>query len=504
MSELNAICIHCGKSVNFQRNGEDRYVCPYCARSFSYVELTTLGNIVDYESARMEYVKAQQYFAKGDYQNAEIYFNHVRDYDKNNFFAEYFYILSGLLLHGHVGRVLGLQTVMSLIDLPIVKMVNSSQPNDTKKMFLVRLFTDLYSMIKKHYEAIDDGSRNVRESERADEAYLNFAKKIRAITLLDVEAVMAKEQDIGNKIVSICDLAMKACERVQSVRSINGNLVYPSAQAYDEAKSLFSVYSYFVKKIVPSYMFPHYKASKRDLNSYLDSVIVEISEFHKKHDVKGEDDGKNFEHISNLCKSALSYTYHTLFNMATLRKNEDSSQILLKAIGIALELFVPNVSVDTNKSINITSPILNDYETITGDLNNLIYASVLNTKEKTDALLKSFFARLYDIVFRYYGSQKFKIKSELDFARSRKNKAYFYYRNFLYGIVCTALPALNDVIAYVEHKSADRINLLKTCKEACEDLLFLFDYRMSEIEKTEKFDKLRTIYSQIITSIKNG
>ena len=121
-------------------------------------------------------------------------------------------------------------------------------------------------------------------------------------------------------------------------------------------------------------------------------------------------------------------------------------------------------------------------------------------------MLDSSLERLYSSVceaVRYrFNEEEPRLRREIDEARMQKNRKYFHYRNLMFGIVCASAAALTRIVPYTGHRLGDRIRLLKIGKQAADVLLYMFGYRLEDIEKVPKFSSLTEIYGCINTDLK--
>ncbi|MBQ7227354.1 MAG: tetratricopeptide repeat protein [Clostridia bacterium] len=506
MSDFHAICVRCEKSVHFNRTSDEIYTCPFCGRTFSYAELSASGNLVDLEKARELYGKAQEYFAKGDYRSAENLFEKVLELDRNNFFADFFYNLSGIYAVSVNGTLCGAETIISLIDSPIDKVDKSSQPVSAKRMFLLHAFRQTYDLLKELFTAIEKLFGTPQNRHKRNEELLSFARSVRKITLIDNSVAMFYDNEIGEIAVSICDLAMQACERISSAYVSEDKLCMPSDTDYEEARSLFAVFSHFVRKIVPDYAFPHYKETQSDLASFVEKVKASIKDYKESNPYSSKRLSYRCENLTKMlhqCKIGLSFAYHSVFNLPGGRKkNTDLTEVMLDAVSFGLEILTPRIFEEADGSHLVQTPSENEVAELLPEFGAFVSALAISDRSRLNARLENFYTELLTTVNVFYTNRRARIRAELEYVRSKKNKQYFYYRNFLYGIVRFSIPALTEIVSYVDHKMVDRAKLLKICKESADDLLYLFDYKTSEIEKVGKFSYLPKLYSYLRENIK--
>ena len=505
MSVYHAICTGCRMSVHFERTREDVYACPYCGRSFSYAELSASCSLVNVEEARNEYVRAQHFFSKRDYKNAELLFDKVRAMDRNNFYAEYYYRLCNIKVANSEGRLCGAEVIILLLDAPIEKLVRSALPQSIRRMFLVHAFKQVYELMKELFEAIGRMYPRSVEREQRNKEYLMYARGARRITLLDPQTAMLGDEEIAVDAVSVCDLAMCALRRVSAASVVDMRLELPPQAVYDECRSLFSVYRHFATKTVPGYVFPHYRESYAELAAFTakaDAFIADYSRICGDGLTRGLSvQGDKLTHMLHFCRVGFDYIYFTVFRSFGCRTDEEeAAKYLCCAVRYALQLLTPRVF--SGEDGPAFGDVSDEADAVVRPLGTVCSELAVIGKPSLASVLEKFYADVYLLVARHYGDEKARISTELEYAKSAKNKRYFYYRNFLYGVAKCARPAFAETVPFTDHRRGDRLKLLRLCKSAADDLLYLFDYRTVEMEKNPKFADLPDLYADINTNIR--
>ncbi len=506
MSDFYAICPDCGRSLHIDGAIDNVYSCPHCGRSFSYAELGSSGNIVNVAAAKLAYGNARNLFDEGKYADAEKEFEKVCDFDCNNFFAEYFRLLCGIMRINAAGSCSGAEIIISLLGSPLEKLSLSCQPESVRRPFLLTAFRQTFSLIDELFKAVekiyprrsDDGER-VRE-------YMTLARAVKKITLIDFDVAMLADKEIGELAVSICDTAMHALSRVVAVKISDFDLHIPETSLRDECRSMFSAYGHFVRKIVPEYVFPHYKENLAVLETFCGKVDEAIAAYKRVSSYDGSFIDMKCDELSHMlycCRTAFTFAYYTLFYGLGVRlSGKETAALMLKAVDYALKVMKPRVYDDGSGDKTIDAVSLEEARSVSVNLCNMITELKISDVSGLVGVLEENYDELCSVVYTHYGSLQAKIEAELEYIRATKNKKYFYYRNLLYGIVCSSIPALDEIVPIGEYRISSRIRLLKYCKSAADALLFMFDYRTQEIEKQPRYSDLTTIYSYLNTNIK--
>ncbi len=506
MSAFHAICPACGKSLYLESNREDIYVCPFCGRSVTFSELMASGNLIDVDRAKTEYGRAHEYFSRGEFQSAEKCFGKVREIDKNNFFAEYFYRLSGIRHLRQTGKLCGAEFIVELIEAPLAKMSNTDQPDQIKRGFLLHAFAEVESLINALYETIDNLFSKADEVSNGRKEFLSMARDCRRLTLLDRKTAMLDDKEIASHLIVLCNTVMKGLQSVVAYKFTEGRINIPDATKCEEARAYFGVYYHFVRSLdaeyKPSYPEHIYKENSQ-YNKLAENEVEKYGSECVDHSSRLCESGARLTDMLYHCRSAFDYTYNTIFGSLGVRSGSSAGGELLKdAVFFARELVMPRVYKGADGQLVFDSADIITLRDICRKL-NLICAELEKTdKAGLNAELEDMYSDIYDLARYHYTEVIQSAKREFSDIRILKNKQYFFCRNFLYGIVCSSVIALTQSVSYVAPRSGERIKLLRLGKQAAEDLLYLFNFKTEEIEKAAKFADLTKIYGFINTDLK--
>lgn len=506
MSAFHAICPSCGKSLYLESNREDVYVCPFCGRTINFSELMASGNLIDVDRAKTEYGKAHEYFAQGDFQLAEKCFDRVREIDKNNFFAEYFYRLCNIRALRSEGKLCGAEFIVGLIEAPIAKMALTDQPDQIKRGFLLHAFAEAESLIAALYGTVSELFSKADELVTGRKEFLAMARDCRRLTLLDRRTAMLDDKEVASHVISLCNTVMKGLQNVVAYKYTENRIFVPDASQYDEARALFGVYYHFVRSLDSDYRLP-----------YPENIFAENAEYNKlaeeevsKYDAECTDraahtceSGKRLTDMLFSCRSAFDYTYNTVFNSLGSRVGVPAnSELLPEAIGFARELVMPRVYKGADGQLVFDSADFKALRDLCRKLNVICSELEKTDKNRLNIALEEMYSGIYETARYHYSEVVQSVRREFPDIRIQKNKQYFFYRNFLYGIVCSCVIALTQSVSYDKHRTGDRVKLLRLGKQAADDLLYLFNYKTEEIENAPRFADFTKIYGFINTDIK--
>lgn len=505
MAVFQAICTKCGKSINLRKTQTDEYVCPFCGQSFTYAELQAAGDVVDVDKAKADYGRAQHYFSVGDYGMARSLFARVCSTDRNNFFAEFFCRLCDIRSAAAEGKISGADEVVSLVTASVEKMERTSQPDNVKKMFMKHSLSEVAKLLRELTDAIPKiyGDDKMRERRRE---YLMLAKDVRRLTVPEITS-HASDRSVAEELLAIFDIAVHALSLAIAGQATDVSVDLPTAEEYNEARALYGVYLHYMRGADPKYTFPYHDDAVAANIEYNKTVREAVDAYNrldktsvKTHlSVKGEPLDDMLRH----CRFGFDYTYSTLFRgLGNRGKAAETAGLLGDAMFFAEQLLMPRVFDEADGTRTISTCDFPDMLELAKRLSGVCSELALEDKVGLVNRLDEFYYRVNETIRYHYAIEHPAIRSELTSAREQKNKQYFYSRNFLYGVLCGAAVALTEVMPYDKHHMGDRIKLLKLGKDAAEELLYLFDYKLEEIEKTPKFASLPAIYGYINTDLR--
>ena len=504
MPSIHIICANCGKSFVAARGEE--VTCPYCGKNFTLTELTAQGKIVDADKARSDYATAHGYFDAGDYEMAGIWFGKVRKADPNNFFAEYFYRLSDIRRKRQEGKLCGAEFIMDLLLEPMAKMSYSGQPREICRGFLLNALSETSSLLSALYDTRGAIYGKPEDADSARQEYITMGNDCRRITVADRRIAMLDDEEIGNLVISICETVVKALVRAVSFIPVGKALSQPSAEICSEAKTLYGVFSHFVRSFRPGFTLAGSDAVYAENAAYDEEAVRSIAEYdriNKQNARKGLSTfSAQYDDMIYRCKSAFDYVYNTVFVCPGGNAGGESERALLcDALIFAEQIVMPRVYADQD-GLTVTAPDFDSLIAFSRKFGAIAEELKALDKQSLDASIEDIYEKICDSVRLAYNAEQPRMRREIDEDCARKNKMYFHYRNLLFGIVSASAFALTRIVPYTGHRKGGRIRLLKAGKQAADDLLYIFGHRLEEIEKVPKFRRLAELYACINTDLK--
>ena len=506
MAAFHAICSKCGRSI-FTEGKDETFYCPYCGEPLTRSGLAAEGNVVNVEQARSDYATAHGYFNAGDYAMACMYFERVCAADRNNFFADYFRRLSDIRRKRQEGKLCGAEFIMDMLTEPVAKMKLTSQPQSVKRGFLLHAFSEAEALLGALYDTIGAIYSKPEDIDRARAEYIAMGRECRRLTMLDRDVALLDDPEVGGHAVSVCEVVIKALQKAVSFISVGDVLSEPSEQICGEAKALYGVFIHFARSVRPGYNVGGCDAVYADNRAYNEIAKKAIAEYTavNRTDARKQltTKGKPFDDMIYRCRSAFDYTYNTIFVCPGGRTGgKEEEALITDAFAFAVQLLLPRTTLGIDGYAEVSAMDLASLSEFSRKLNALIGELETINRPLLDAQLEKLYSAVCDCVRYRYNDEEPRMRREIDAARLGKNKQYFHYRNLLYGLVCASAAALTRIVPYTSRRQSERIRLLRAGKQAADGLLYLFGYKLEDIESVPKFASLAEIYGCLNTDLK--
>lgn len=507
MPAIHAICYHCGKSIFVNADRGD-FLCPNCGKPLTYHELVARGNVVNVAQAKADYAAAYEYFKSGDFVMAGRYFDKVRETDRNNFFAEYYYRLSDIRRKRQEGKLCGAEFVIALLMEPVEKMKAACQPISVKRGFLLHAFSEAESLLNALYDTIGVIYGNSGDIDSARKEYLIMGRDCRRLTMIDREAAMLDDSEVSGHVISICEIAINAIQRAVSFIPRGIELNKPSAVTCDEAKALYSVFIHFLRSVRTGYRVAGCGQVYADVKAYDKEAFSSIEAYSLINKVNAKryliTQCNEYNKMIYQCQSAYEYIYNTIFVCPGGRTgNKSECELICDALTFAEKLLLPRAELNADGDVDITAMNYSALIEFSRKFNTFLSEMEQIDKSLLNERLEKIYERLFDFVRVRYNEEEPRMRREIEDARMRKNKRYFHYRNMLYALVCASAFGLTKIVPYTSHRLGDRVRLIKAGRQAAEDLLYMFGYNLEEIEKVPKYSALTDIYACMNTDLKS-
>ena len=210
LQEGDILSVDCGAYMN-GFHGDSAYtfaVGEVDPRTRELLDVTKEALYRGVAQAKADYAAAYEYFKSGDFVMAGRYFDKVRETDRNNFFAEYYYRLSDIRRKRQEGKLCGAEFVIALLMEPVEKMKAACQPISVKRGFLLHAFSEAESLLNALYDTIGVIYGSSGDIDSARKEYLIMGRDCRRLTMIDREAAMLDDSEVSGHVISICEIAV--------------------------------------------------------------------------------------------------------------------------------------------------------------------------------------------------------------------------------------------------------------------------------------------------------
>lgn len=507
MKNFFAICPFCKKSIYVEENLSGGYSCPLCGIALGLPYLMENNLIVNMPEAREEYNLAQEYFQNTDFREANKHFQQVIFLNKNDYLAEYYKNLCDIYENELKDDFNLPQSITNSFKISIEKLSFSQVKIADKMNFLSTSLTQLHILLSNHFNKICEKFEKTELWDELRESSLNIAVNLNELILIDKELLMTYDVNISKALINISDLAICGCQKIVQPHLQNKHLNLPTDYEYNKAKTLYNNFYYYAISLDPNYNFNNYKPDYNTNLLYNENVISELN----KYNIENKNNEKKYlstigtqlDTVVNECKMAIKYSYNTCFKGLYLQKNEQSRIALInESIAFCFETIKPRISIANEKKVDILVMKVSALEELTKYLNAFLFDFSEYSKHLTNDYLNKFYDEILEMVKLYFSIVYNSYNKFVNKLKELQNNEFRYYKNFLYQIVCCSSLALKEVVEYDQHKLNDRIKLLKLGKQVAEEFLLLTDYKIEELEQSNKYSDILHIFNALDDNIK--
>lgn len=506
MNRFSAICPFCRRTIVIEENLSGGYACPSCGQALGLQYLKDNKLIIDVYAERDEYLAAMDYFYNTDFREALRHFEKVLAININNYRAEYYMRLCRIYEAESDRNFDTAKSIMDAVKYCVEKMKLSVGSVIEKTDFLRSMLNEVYIILLNKFNRESEYFQDKTQWQNVRNFFIDFASNVNVIVLYDKEELMAFDKDIAKHLVNICDLGISACQKVVEPHILDNKYVdVPTEFEYSKVKSLHHNFDFFATSIDAKYSFENYRPSYDANLLYNESVITLLNKYN-------EDNRKNYKkYLSNSgrqldtvvfdCQLAVKYSYYTCFKGLVKPLNEKHIAVVNESIAFGFEALKPRISISENKHVSIGVKNFAKASEVAFYLNAFIADFSQYNKRLAAEYVNRFYEELYQMIKLYYSIVYSSHNKFINKLKDLQNSEFRYYKNFLYEVTCCCSLALKQIIDYDQHKLATRLKILKLGKEVTEEFLLLSDYRLKEIENSDRYRDILDVYNYFDDSI---
>ncbi len=493
-----AICPFCYKTVLLEQ--KDSVACPECGQTILSSELKKQNLYIDAATEAKEFALAKDYFVNTEFLSAFEHFKKAFAANQNSYLAEYFIRLCDVYLNESANGYDVMAHVIDAIRKPLVLSARANISVTDKLTFIVAMLNETKIIITNRLKSQEQLYEENIESYRK----LKIAELMTLVELfkIDGELLMTYAPEVSSVLVEIADCALEICHKCVQTVVIGEDLHSPTDKQYKQLKSLDNDYGFFAVTLSAGY---NVKKFAPDFTQNLLLVDKVKSRFEKyedkyKHYAKHQlvENVEEIKDILDECEKAANFTYITCFK--SLCPDDDPKRISLLNIGLNLlyRLLSPKYVFNDKKLPEIKIGLFVDVAERLNMLSDFLTASSKYGLFAEESL-RAFYKRLRDGMEMYFIGEFEKINKNINRIKDGKGAICDYCEQLLLDAACATASALSTYIPFeTEIKDRDRQRLVKLCKQVCETFLLLRDYKLQELEQSNKFRPILDIYNAVM------
>jgi hypothetical protein len=82
--------------------------------------------------------------------------------------------------------------------------------------------------------------------------------------------------------------------------------------------------------------------------------------------------------------------------------------------------------------------------------------------------------------------------------KEKRDDDFAYYERFLFDVACGCAVALDAYVPHNRQKDKNKAQIVKFCKQACDEFMLLRDYNVDMLEQSNIYRPILDIYNVIL------
>ncbi len=493
-----AICPFCYKTVLLEQ--KDSVVCPECGQTILSSELKKQNLYIDTATEAKEFALAKDYFVNTEFLSAFEHFKKAFAANKNSYLSEYFIRLCDVYLNESANGYDVMAHVIDVVKKPLVLAARANITVNDKLTFIVAMLNETKIIILNRLKSQEQLYEENIESYRK----LKIAELMTLVELfkIDGELLMTYAPEVSSALVEIADCALGICHKCVQTVVIGEDIHSPTDKQYKQLTSLNNDYSFFavslsdgydVKKFVPDFTQNFLLIDK--VMSRFEKYEDKYKHYSKRQLVENVDELKD---ILDECDKAANFTYLSCFKSLCPDDEPKRVKLLNNGLNLLYRLLTPLYSYNDKKLPEIKIGVFVDVAERLNMLNDFLTAASKYGAFAEESL-HAFYRRLRDGMEMYYVIEFDKINKNINRIKDGKSAEKDYCEQLLLDAACATASALSTYIPFeTVIKDRERQRLAKLCKQSCETFLLLRDYKLQELEQSNKYRPILDIYNAVM------
>ncbi len=491
-----AICPFCLKTVGIEQK---RPVCPECGHTLDFGALEKNGDLIDAALEAKEFSLAKGYFTNTEFLSASEHFKKARAANRNSYLSEYFIKLCDIYLNDGTGDFDVMEKAVDAVRSSLELAVRAGVSISDRLNFVTAMLTEIKIIITNRLRGGDElFEDDVREYRRIK---ISDLEKLVGLFKIDGELMMTYSPNIKAVLVEIGDCAVALCHKAVQTVAVGEDIVAPTEAQYKRLKALCNDYCFFTTSLASDY----------DVNKYVpdftqnDLLVEKVESRFAKYDVKNKSnakkyitgDVKEYESILAECDKAIEFTYINCFRSLCDARFDKRNQMLTVGIKLLLRSLTPRVTVTDKKRIEIKVGKFVDNFDKYNMLNKFMTAADKSGGNAAE-LLKAFYSQLRNIMDMYFTTEFNRYTKSVNKLKEKRDDDFAYYERFLFDVACGCAVALDAYVPHNRQKDKNKAQIVKFCKQACDEFMLLRDYNVDMLEQSNIYRPILDIYNVIL------
>lgn len=466
----------------------------------SFTELQKQKSIIDTGLEAKEFAAGKDYFVNTEFLGASTHFKKALAANKNSYLSQYFASLCDIYLNeGNAGYGI-MEHAVETIKSSLILMSRSNIGVTDKLNFITAILVEMriiiISCIKSRNDLYDVNISEYRKKTIAD------LRQLLPLFEIDSELIMMYTPAIANVLTEIADCAIAACHKAVQTVAVGIDIFAPSDYEYKQILSLCNSYCFFATSLCPDYDAKKYVPDFTQNNLLNDKVMSRFAKFDEQNKANAKKyiigDIDEYDDISAECEKAVFFTEQNCFRAMCDVNYSKRATLLSDGLHMICRLLTPRVTVTDKKKVSIK--VYDKFSDIVDKCASL--SRFLNGAAETDVpaeeIQRAYYAKLLSVVDMYFYAEYNKYTKFVNKLKETRGEDYKFYEKFLFDVACCCVPAFKSFVAFSRDKDKNRGKLVKIAKQACEEFLMLWDYRIDNIDQSGVYRPILDIYNAVL------
>lgn len=501
-----AICPYCKKttvinvaSASADKQSAGNSVCSICGHELNYEELRAKNLLIDAETEAREFALAKNYFANTEFMSAMQHFEKALAANRNSYLSQYFVKICEIYINETSATFDVMGAAIETVKVSLELLSRSGVTINDKLTFITAMLNEIKIIIINKLRSDTDIFETDIEEYRKRKIF--DLQKLLALFKTDGELMMTYSPAVTNVLLEIADNAIAVCHKTVQTVAIGEDLHSPTKEEYRLLSQLDNDYSFFATSYASDYDARKYTPDFEQNTMLIDKVNDRLAKYDAKNRANAKKfitgDIEEYEDIIAECEKAVKFTYLNCFKSLCDPKYVKRKALLKDGLVLLYRILTPRVTASDKKKYNM---YLEKFVFLSDKFEML--SKFLDAECEFDNFasgsLRAFYQKLYDIVDMYFVAEYDKYSKIIDKLKQSRDEEFSYYEKFLYNTAVCCASALTAFVSFDDGKDKNRAKIVKICKQASEEFLMLWDYKIGDLEQSNIYRPILDIYNAVL------